>query len=657
MKRLYLAITMLLISLQLSSALAQQAPPLGPQAAPAPKGTITGTVVKATTGEPIARAQVTVTRLGAAPNPAGIDATPDAGARAGDPSLQDFQQLQIIPAVLTDDQGTFAIKDLPPGSYRVAAVRNGYSRQEFGQHSIGRPGTVLNVRAGQTVPDVSFRLTPAATIAGRVIDTNGDPLPGISIQALRSTYDATGKRSLQPVGVAKTNDLGEYRLYWMNPGRYFINANASPTGLEALSAMSSQAAAAAPPPSTPEEEQILAQSQSILGPGKNPNEANNSGFVVIYYPNTPDPARAAAVELQPGAEVRGMDFTLTRDQKVRIRGKIMDAGTGKPPQMAQVSVTPRTGSGGSPMDILMGLGGALQGNTYNPATGEFEARDVSSGSYLLQITSMAQMPVPAAGGRGTAPGDAADPLAAMSSLNTTQVPIDVYGTDIENVNVTVSSGITIPGRLRMDGGPPPTVGNANTNPYDRYSVSLQSGSGGPDIFAILSGGGGKPAADGTFSLPRIKPGNYKVSVSGIGPNMYIKEARLDQMDVLAGATIGDRVNGALEVTLSPNAGQLDGKITDKLSKPLTGVQAVLIPDKSRERRELYKMAVTDMEGHFTIRGLAPGNYKLFAWEDIEPFSYFDADVLNAYDSKGTPVSIRESSKETVEMKIIPATVP
>jgi hypothetical protein len=179
------------------------------------------------------------------------------------------------------------------------------------------------------------------------------------------------------------------------------------------------------------------------------------------------------------------------------------------------------------------------------------------------------------------------------------------------------------------------------------------------LSALLGGGAaaGKPAADGTFSIQRVQPGDYKVSVSGLGPNMYIKEARLDQVDILGGVKLGDRVSGQLEVTLSYNAGTVDGTITDAALKPVSGVQSVLIPDSQRDRRELYKTAITDQNGKVSLRGLAPGEYRLFAWEDLEPFSYFDAEVLRQYEQQGKPVHVRESAKEQVDMKIIAASAP
>jgi hypothetical protein len=58
-----------------------------------------------------------------------------------------------------------------------------------------------------------------------------------------------------------------------------------------------------------------------------------------------------------------------------------------------------------------------------------------------------------------------------------------------------------------------------------------------------------------------------------------------------------------------------------------------------------------------MNGIAPGDYKLFAWEDIEPFSYFDADVLKQFEDNGKPIHVVETTKETHEIKVIPAAIP
>ena len=55
-----------------------------------------------------------------------------------------------------------------------------------------------------------------------------------------------------------------------------------------------------------------------------------------------------------------------------------------------------------------------------------------------------------------------------------------------------------------------------------------------------------------------------------------------------------------------------------------------------------------------MRGVTPGDYKLFAWEALENFGYFDPDQMRRSESAGKAVRVAESSKLVVEGKIIPA---
>ncbi len=55
-----------------------------------------------------------------------------------------------------------------------------------------------------------------------------------------------------------------------------------------------------------------------------------------------------------------------------------------------------------------------------------------------------------------------------------------------------------------------------------------------------------------------------------------------------------------------------------------------------------------------MRGVVPGDYRMFAWESMENFGYFDPDVMARSEALGTPVRVTESSKLSVSMKVIPA---
>jgi protocatechuate 3,4-dioxygenase beta subunit len=606
----------------------QQTPPLA-------KATVAGVVLRSTTGEPVTRATVTLTRV----TPQGPGAR--GGGAQGQPAQPGQQQAQQQPQTFTtttDDQGKFQFKEVEEGAYRVAAARNGFARQEYGQRSFNRPGIVVNIRAGQQVSDVSFRLIPASTISGRVMDTNGEPLPGITVQALRSTYDATGKRTLQPASSVRTNDLGEYRIYWINPGRYFVSANPARSAFETLTSSASQAANQA---QNPAQAQQAAQAASMFGAAGTPNEVSDPGFGLTYYPNSPEASRAVALDLQPGAEQRAIDFTMVRSQRVRLTGRVIDTTTGRPPRSAAVSVSLRDSSVASPLDAFIAMNPS-QGNRYNNTTGEFVVENVASGSYWLQVISQGQAPTAAPNATPTT----AEALAVLAAINSARIPVDVLGSDIDNLTLNVGPGVSVSGRVQIEGG------SSNQNDLQRIGIALQSSSGTAFLTAMLQGAV-RPAADGTFSIPRVTAGDYKLVVNGLGPTLYIKDARLGQTDLLGGVTISEPVNGSLEIVLRMNPGQLTVNVVDATLKPVSGVQAVLVPE-NRSRQDLFRNEVTDQEGRFTFRGITPGDYRIFAWEDIEPFAYFDPAVVKQYEAAGKLVHIQESSAESVEVRLIPA---
>ena len=80
---------------------------------------------------------------------------------------------------------------------------------------------------------------------------------------------------------------------------------------------------------------------------------------------------------------------------------------------------------------------------------------------------------------------------------------------------------------------------------------------------------------------------------------------------------------------------------------------MLVPEAHRERSELFRTASTDQNGRFTIPGVPPGDYKVFAWESIESYGYFDPELLRRDDAKGQRIKIQESDKQTADLRLIP----
>src|SRR5437773_1357590 len=166
------------------------------------RGSIEGVVERSGTGEPIAGAEIRVMRV----------AMPVEEDRVGPRMAVVFtgsDPFAPVPAI-TDREGHFLLKDLEPGSYKMTAARNGYTKQEYGQRIPAGQGTVVTLASGQTLKGLAFYLIPGGTISGRVRDYGGEPITGARVELLRATYVRPGKRDFRIAGSALTDDRGEY---------------------------------------------------------------------------------------------------------------------------------------------------------------------------------------------------------------------------------------------------------------------------------------------------------------------------------------------------------------------------------------------------------------------------------------------------------------
>jgi hypothetical protein len=175
--------------------------------------------------------------------------------------------------------------------------------------------------------------------------------------------------------------------------------------------------------------------------------------------------------------------------------------------------------------------------------------------------------------------------------------------------------------------------------------------------------GTNPKQDGRFALEKVFADGYTVGVSGLPEGYYVKSIRLGDIAVLeSGLDLTRGASGPLDILISPNGGQFDGFVTDAKQQPARGAKVVLVPE-ARYRRQLhsFKNATADQHGHFAIKGITPGEYKVFAWEWIEPdtggrdseFLYVEPGFVKQYENEGQEVAIREGRRESAQLKLIP----
>src|SRR5207302_9158669 len=171
------------------------------QTQPAPAGKISGRVVTADSGRPVKRARVLAS------------AAELAGGRG----------------TLTDDTGAFELADLPAGRYTVVASKTGFITLSFGQRRPMQAGTPLQLTDGQELKGVDFSLPRGGAIAGRILDEDGEPMPGASVRVMRYQYQQ-GDRRLVQAGGGQTDDKGQYRVWGLMPGDYYVTATARGVG-------------------------------------------------------------------------------------------------------------------------------------------------------------------------------------------------------------------------------------------------------------------------------------------------------------------------------------------------------------------------------------------------------------------------------------------
>ena len=129
--------------------------------------------------------------------------------------------------VQTTGDGSFSIPDLPAGRYTLTAARTGYVTLSYGQRRPFQSGTPLQLTESESLTGIEIRLPRGSVVTGRVFDEVGDPMPGIAVRALRYQY-VQGARQLVPAGLGQSDDRGEYRIWGLNPGEYFVSAVAPP---------------------------------------------------------------------------------------------------------------------------------------------------------------------------------------------------------------------------------------------------------------------------------------------------------------------------------------------------------------------------------------------------------------------------------------------
>jgi len=174
---------------------------------------------------------------------------------------------------------------LPAGQYSVTAIKSTYISAAYGQPRPLELGVPIGLGAGASVGGIDFRMVRAGVVAGTITDESGQPLAGTQVLALRYQF-SRGARRLVPASEERTNDLGEFRIFSLAPGEYYLAASLHGDA-------------------------DMAKTSEV--------------FVLTYYPGTANIVDARTISIAPGQTLTGIGIRLLAGRPVRISGTLVDS--------------------------------------------------------------------------------------------------------------------------------------------------------------------------------------------------------------------------------------------------------------------------------------------------------------------------------------------
>jgi 5-hydroxyisourate hydrolase-like protein (transthyretin family) len=600
------------------------------QQLPPGTATIDGVVTVAGTSDPIAGAAVEIRKT-------------DCGKTGGESMT-----------ATSGPDGKFSFKQVRAGNWCIGAAKSGgaFSPVEYQQRGYKSRGLAIPIADNQQVQDIKLMMPRTGSISGRVFDSDGQPMGHARVQAMEAFYES-GQRRLYTLNAVQTNDLGEFSIFWLPPGEYFVSAvpedpqrqnvtfSVSPPGI------GGHRSDAMPP--------VI--SRKNLPDGTFSEEV----YAPVYFGGGPDPQRAQKITVAPGSSNSvELSFAGARTGSFHVRGRAINGTTGQPAESAQIRLYPQRWTATAVVPFAR-----------VDKNGNFDIAGVAPGSYALYASSSTRDPN--ATNPTTIQGLSPDQLQQLLNQGVNlggtipigaRIPVEMGNQNIEGISVNLLAGGILNGEFIFEGNLASTLTPQQKSSF-RVNLSRQPDIPGATLGGASTGAIAPNATDNSFRMPSIFPGDFRVMVSPLinafswAPptlpdpltNMYVKSARYGNQDALSGGLHLDTHNPdqRLQITLA-TGGALQGVVLSTRNEPMSNVKVALIPNSGNpDREDLYRNAVTDASGRFKIQGIAGGDYRVFAWEDVADGAWEDPEVLRDADARGKTVHINEGEQSSVEV--------
>jgi hypothetical protein len=487
-----------------------------------------------------------------------------------------------------DGSGHFIFKNVEPGIYRLMAERQGF----FSDDRKREYQPLFEVAAGDHVKNMPVRLMPAAAVSGEILDEYNDPVQDVEIR-LMAAQMRLGQMYLRLAAKAVTNDRGEYRIAGLHPGKYYAVTEYKSKALTTLGSIVENVNAL----------QGMKDNRGhplTVEMPKVPDPAYT--YPSMFYPATSDFRQAQSLKLNPGDEIAA-NFLLVSAPVVSIRGKVTNGMTGQPPKGASVAAfwTTYMESDGIPALV-------------SSQDGSFEIRGVAPGIYTVR-----------AGFTEDNQSYAGEQTVEVGDQGAQNVQIAALPDFVAAGHVTIAGDVQKPKRVLLEfagEGLMPRIRAAANFPEFKFEAQLR-----PERRY--------------YAVARNLPEDY-----------YLKALTIAGHEAPPDNVVVSGIRAEMEIVLSPGGAQIEGALQDAKDEPTRG-SILLVPDVAQPGPpDLYRRASADSKGKFTLRGVAPGSYRLLALESINlDADINDPDFLRTIGNQGQGLIVEENGKYSVALKL------
>jgi protocatechuate 3,4-dioxygenase beta subunit len=392
-------------------------------------------------------------------------------------------------------------------------------------------------------------------------------------------------------------------------------------------------------------------------------------YAPVYYPGTTSPSGAGTITLSVGEERAGVDFQLQLVPTAKIEGRIQGPD-GTPVQETRLALVSSDRAG------VPSIPGVNSNMARVDREGKFSFTNVTPGQYRIMaraaVRPAADPNAPPPGGRGREFGPGGRGGAAQQVL-WASADVTVGGQSVNDIVLTLQSGMTMSGRLVFEGTSVPAPTDLTRVRVNLVPRGQQQG---------FEMGGVPPAvvdSTGRFTITGVVPGRYTLSANvppgagraggpaaaGTGQGgatttppagqWYLKSAIASGRDLLDFALDiepNQEIAGAV-VTFGDKSQEVSGIIQDATGKPTADYTIIIFPSDARywqpqARRIQSSRPGTD--GRFSFRNLPAGDYRLAAVTDVEPGEWYNADFLSQLANASMSLTLAEGEKKVQDIR-------